>query len=99
MSSSTSYFSAIHFANDHDTQFRFLRVPDQIIERRTWKRLLSPAFCEDFNALFDTRLAVRTTKVQVKDEFQLPMQTRYIVPIEFGKVERTVGISHLCWLG
>jgi len=65
-------------------------VPAQIIERKTWKRLLSSAFYGDFNALFDPRLAVRTTKAQVKDEFQLPVQTRYIVPIEFGRVERTV---------
>lgn len=68
----------------------FLRVPSHVTDRRTWKRLLSPAFNEEFIGLFDTHLAVRTTKAQVKDEFQLPTQTRYIVPIEFGKVERTI---------
>lgn len=82
-------------ASDQLCLFRFLRVPAQIVDRRTWKRLLTPAFCEEFTSLFDTRLAVRTTKAQVKDEFQLPMQTRYIVPIEFGKVERTVRIPDI----
>ncbi|PVF98205.1 hypothetical protein CPB86DRAFT_825898 [Serendipita vermifera] len=69
---------------------RFLRVPDIIVSSKVWKRLCAPAFFENFISLFDTRLAVRTSKSQVTNEFQLPRQTRYIVPIEFGKIERTI---------
>lgn len=68
----------------------FLRVPGIITMNRSWKRLLAPAYHEKFLALFDTQLAIRTRKDQIEHEFQLPKQTRYIVPIEFGKVERTI---------
>lgn len=70
----------------------FLRVPASLTAPKTWKRLLAPAFFESFTTLFDTRLAIRTCKSQVTHEFQLPMQTRYIVPIGFGPVEKTVSI-------
>jgi E3 ubiquitin-protein ligase SHPRH len=74
---------------------RFLRVPSFITSNRIWKRLLSPAYFETFKSLFDTRLAVRTSKAQVKDEFQLPVQTRYVVPIDFGRIERTVSCAFI----
>ncbi|KAG8820600.1 hypothetical protein FRC19_008738, partial [Serendipita sp. 401] len=69
---------------------QFIRVPWDISSSRIWKRIISPGFFDNFMSLFDTRLVVRTCKSQVKDEFELPKQTRYIVPIEFGKVERTI---------
>lgn len=70
----------------------FLCVPASITTPKTWKRLIAPAFFETFTSIFDTRLAIRTCKSQVTHEFQLPKQTRYIVPIEFGPVERTVSL-------
>lgn len=69
---------------------RFLRFYSATSSTRVWKNLMAPGYHEQFCQLFDTRMAVRTCKRQVAHEFQLPKQTRYVVPIELGKVERTV---------
>ncbi|EAU87406.2 hypothetical protein CC1G_02165 [Coprinopsis cinerea okayama7 len=68
---------------------RFLRVDDVIGSSKLWHRLLKPGFASEFAAFFQT-YAIRTTKASVKQELTIPQQTRYLVPIELGKVERHV---------
>lgn len=68
---------------------RFLRVDDTIGSNKLWHRLLKPGFSHEFASFFQT-YAIRTTKASVKDELTIPQQTRYLVPIELGKVERHV---------
>ncbi|THH15865.1 hypothetical protein EW146_g4683 [Bondarzewia mesenterica] len=68
---------------------RFLRVDSDIYSPRIWKSLTRPAFAGQFAALFQ-RYAIRTMKASVKDELTIPQQTRFLVPIELGKVERHV---------
>lgn len=68
---------------------KFLRVDDIIGSARMWNRLLKPAFAGEFAGFFQ-RYAVRTMKSSVKTELTIPQQTRYLVGIELGKVERHV---------
>ncbi|KAF7289508.1 SNF2 family helicase [Mycena chlorophos] len=68
---------------------KFLRVNHLIGPAKCWNRLLLPAFSNYFAALFSS-LAIRTTKASVKNELTIPQQTRYIVGIEMGPVERAV---------
>ncbi|OSD03772.1 hypothetical protein PYCCODRAFT_1365388 [Trametes coccinea BRFM310] len=68
---------------------RFLRVKPVTEGPRTWNRLLLPGYVREFAELF-RRYAVRTMKETVKDELTIPPQTRYLVPIELGPVERHV---------
>lgn len=37
-----------------------------------------------------TTIGLRTTKPMVRDELGIPEQTRYLVPIELGRVEKHV---------
>ncbi|KDQ50603.1 hypothetical protein JAAARDRAFT_580714 [Jaapia argillacea MUCL 33604] len=67
---------------------KFLRV-DNVTNPRMWARLLKPGFASQFEALFK-RFAVRTMKLAVKDELTIPEQTRFLVGVELGKVERHV---------
>lgn len=71
-----------------------------------WNRLLKPAFAGEFAAFFQryavrygpemlfkhspTQSFRRTMKSSVKTELTIPQQTRYLVGIELGKVERHV---------
>ncbi|KAI0321149.1 SNF2 family N-terminal domain-containing protein [Amylostereum chailletii] len=68
---------------------KFLRVDPQIVAPRSWSRLLEPNMASNFVALFQ-HYTVRTLKASVKDELTIPQQTRYLVPIELGRVERHV---------
>ncbi|KAH6907324.1 SNF2 family N-terminal domain-containing protein [Coprinopsis sp. MPI-PUGE-AT-0042] len=68
---------------------KFLRVDNTIGSNKLWNRLLKPGFSNEFAAFFQT-YAIRTTKGSVKDELTIPQQTRYLVPIELGRVERHV---------
>ncbi|OJT14448.1 hypothetical protein TRAPUB_9026 [Trametes pubescens] len=68
---------------------KFLRVKAVTDYPRAWTRLLLPGYVHEFKQLFQ-RYAVRTMKAAVKDELTIPPQTRYLVPIELGRVERHV---------
>ncbi|RPD76905.1 hypothetical protein L226DRAFT_459082 [Lentinus tigrinus ALCF2SS1-7] len=68
---------------------KFLRVSAVIDVPRAWLRLQLPGYVHEFTELF-RRYAVRTMKAAVKDELTIPPQTRYLVPIELGRVERHV---------
>ena len=46
------------------------------------------------NMLLILALYDRTVKASVKDELTIPKQTRYLVPIEMGRVERHVRIFY-----
>ncbi|KZT19573.1 hypothetical protein NEOLEDRAFT_1159005 [Neolentinus lepideus HHB14362 ss-1] len=68
---------------------KFLQVEAAAESSRIWQRLLLPDYVYEFTALF-RRYAVRTTKAEVQSELTIPTQTRYLVSIELGRVERTV---------
>ncbi|KAJ7026292.1 SNF2 family N-terminal domain-containing protein [Mycena alexandri] len=68
---------------------RFLRVDHLIGPPRYWARLGIPAYSNHFSTFFQN-IAVRTTKASVTDELTIPQQTRYLVGIEMGAVERHV---------
>ncbi|KAI0830062.1 SNF2 family N-terminal domain-containing protein [Trametes gibbosa] len=68
---------------------KFLRVKAVTDYPRAWMRLLLPGYVHEFAELF-RRYAVRTMKTTVKDELTIPPQTRYLVPIELGRVEQHV---------
>ncbi|WVQ76787.1 hypothetical protein IAR50_006461 [Cryptococcus sp. DSM 104548] len=65
---------------------KFLRVPVLPYDSRLWHRILQPSFRPAFEGLFQT-LAIRTTKKEVSGEFDLPQQSRFIVPIELSEIE------------
>ncbi|KAJ3979483.1 SNF2 family N-terminal domain-containing protein [Lentinula detonsa] len=70
---------------------KFLRF-DGIESSRLWKRLLLPGYAGDFYNLFKY-YSVRFSelmKSQVSHELTIPQQTRYLVSINMGKVERLV---------
>ncbi|KAI0078425.1 hypothetical protein K474DRAFT_1594151 [Panus rudis PR-1116 ss-1] len=75
--------------NDLIHVMKFLRVEEVIDHPKTWPRLLRPGFINEFVSLFD-RYCIRTMKAAVKDELTIPKQTRFLVPIELGRVERHV---------
>ena len=68
---------------------RFLRVDEVTNSDKIWKRLLKPGYVNEFTSLFK-KYTIRTMKASVKDELTIPKQTRYLVPIELGRVERHV---------
>ncbi|THH28194.1 hypothetical protein EUX98_g5996 [Antrodiella citrinella] len=68
---------------------KFLRVKEVVDTPRAWIRLLKPAYVNQFTTLFQ-KYTVRTMKSAVKDELTIPRQTRYLLPIELGRVERHV---------
>lgn len=67
---------------------RFLRVPVLPDDHRLWHRLQQPPMRSAFEGIF-RQLAVRTTKKEVTGEFHLPLQSRFIVPIELSEIELT----------
>ncbi|KIP06910.1 hypothetical protein PHLGIDRAFT_72023 [Phlebiopsis gigantea 11061_1 CR5-6] len=67
----------------------FLRVGAITDTPRLWNRLLLPGYTHRLIELF-SRFAVRTMKTSVRGELTIPKQTRYLVPIELGRVERHV---------
>lgn len=88
--------------------FRFLRVTDVTEGWRVWAHLLKPGYVREFAQLFNryaircvpyndyfiyhTNPPYRTMKSTVKDELTIPKQTRYLVPVEMGRVERHVSL-------
>ncbi|PPQ99586.1 hypothetical protein CVT24_005165 [Panaeolus cyanescens] len=68
---------------------RFLRVDDIIGSNRAWQRLLKPGYAKDFTEFLQF-YGIRTVKSIISDELTIPQQTRYLVPIEMGRVERHV---------
>ncbi|KAF8196665.1 SNF2 family N-terminal domain-containing protein [Mycena galopus ATCC 62051] len=69
---------------------RFLRINDVVgTQSRHWARLAIPGFSNHFSAFFQT-IAIRTTKASVTNELTIPQQTRFLVSIEMGPVERHV---------
>ncbi|KAG7085953.1 hypothetical protein E1B28_003481 [Marasmius oreades] len=68
---------------------RFLRVSDYIGPQRLWNRLLRPGYAGEFADFFG-HYSVRTVKKAVSEELTIPQQTRYLVSIEMGRVERHV---------
>ncbi|KAJ7636011.1 SNF2 family N-terminal domain-containing protein [Mycena polygramma] len=64
----------------------FLRVE---LHPRHWARLAVPGYSAYFSAFF-RRIAIRTTKASVTAELTIPQQTRFLVGIEMGRVERHV---------
>ncbi|KAJ6591817.1 SNF2 family N-terminal domain-containing protein [Mycena vulgaris] len=69
---------------------KFLRV-DHLVGplARHWARLAIPGYSGHFSAFFQS-IAIRTTKESVKDELTIPQQTRFLVGIQMGPVERHV---------
>ncbi|KAI0789257.1 SNF2 family N-terminal domain-containing protein [Abortiporus biennis] len=67
---------------------KFLRV-DEVTSSKIWNRLLLPGYVNEFTELFQ-KYAIRTMKAGVKDELTIPKQTRFLVPVELGRVERHV---------
>jgi E3 ubiquitin-protein ligase SHPRH len=65
---------------------RFLRVPVLPFDNRLWHRLQQSPMRPAFDGLFQT-IAVRTTKKEVAGEFDIPRQTRLVVPIELSDIE------------
>lgn len=65
---------------------RFLRVPDIPQDARLWHRLQQPSMRPAFDGLFQA-IAIRTTKKEVAGEFEIPHQTRMIIPIELSEIE------------
>lgn len=65
---------------------RFLRVPVLPHDSRFWHRLQQPSMRPAFDGVFQT-IAVRTTKKEVSGEFDLPHQSRFVIPIELSEIE------------
>jgi E3 ubiquitin-protein ligase SHPRH len=65
---------------------RFLRVPVLPYDNRLWHRLQQSPMRPAFDGLFQT-IAVRTTKKEVAGEFEIPHQSRLVVPIELSEIE------------
>ncbi|KAK7030788.1 SNF2 family helicase [Favolaschia claudopus] len=73
---------------------KFLRVEHLVgPQPRHWARLCLPEYSDRFSAFFRS-IAVRTTKASVTAELTIPLQTRYLVGIEMGRVERHVYDQH-----
>ncbi|KAJ7623410.1 SNF2 family N-terminal domain-containing protein [Roridomyces roridus] len=68
---------------------KFLRIEHIVGAPRHWIRLCSPGYSAHFTNFFQS-IAIRTTKANVTAELTIPQQTRYLVPIEMGPVERHV---------
>ncbi|KAJ7281752.1 SNF2 family N-terminal domain-containing protein [Mycena rebaudengoi] len=68
---------------------KFLRVDHLIGSNRLWELFGRSEYAGEFSAFF-RNIAIRTTKVSVKAELTIPQQTRYLVGIEMGPVERHV---------
>ncbi|KAG8904371.1 hypothetical protein FRC01_008755, partial [Tulasnella sp. 417] len=58
----------------------------QATSNRLWNRLLKPALWSSFSGIFD-RYAVRTPKREAEG-LDIPKQTRFVVPISLGMIER-----------
>ncbi|KAJ6581273.1 SNF2 family N-terminal domain-containing protein [Mycena capillaripes] len=68
---------------------KFLRVDCHVSYPRCWARLALPGYSAYFTTFFQN-IAIRTTKASVATELTIPQQTRFLVSIEMGPVERHV---------
>lgn len=71
---------------DLQSLFRFLRVPFAPSGAQ-WQRLLGPSMAHSLARVLRV-LATRHIKDDIKGEMVLPTQTRWLVPIELGPVQR-----------
>lgn len=74
--------------DDLRSLFRFLRVLGPYDTAAAFKRLLTPELAPTLERVLGM-LATRNTKAQVRSETTLPQQTRYLLPVELGPVQRT----------
>ncbi|KIO21101.1 hypothetical protein M407DRAFT_29255 [Tulasnella calospora MUT 4182] len=71
---------------------RFMKIHPLLFDapratsNRLWNRLLKPTFWSSFKRIFD-RYAVRTPKREAEG-LDIPKQTRFVVPISLGMIER-----------
>ncbi|KAK1231675.1 hypothetical protein PQX77_005198 [Marasmius sp. AFHP31] len=68
---------------------KFLRVDEVTGPNRVWYRLQRRGYAREF-ADFFRHYSVRTVKKAVSQELTIPQQTRYLVSIDMGRVERHV---------
>ncbi|KAG5643859.1 hypothetical protein DXG03_009543 [Asterophora parasitica] len=69
---------------------KFLRVDNIVGSTKLWNRLVSTGFgAAHFAAMFQA-YGIRTLKANVKEELTIPQQTRYLVNITLGPVEKHV---------
>ncbi|KAG8900823.1 hypothetical protein FRB99_005746 [Tulasnella sp. 403] len=75
-------------AHIHDliAPLRFLGIHHLLQRDKAWNRLLLPGFYGSFTDMFD-RYAIRTHKAEAEG-LSIPKQTRYVVPIDLGMIER-----------
>lgn len=69
---------------DLQGSLKFLHVP--VASSVVWSRITQPSNRAAFEGLFKA-ISVRTTKAEVVGEFNLPNQTRYVIPIELSDIE------------
>ncbi|KAG6884047.1 hypothetical protein C0993_001835, partial [Termitomyces sp. T159_Od127] len=69
---------------------KFLRVDNVIGPARLWHRLTSAGFGAAYFAALFQEYGIRTLKTDVKEELTIPQQTRYLVSIHLGPVEKHV---------
>lgn len=65
---------------------RFLRVPTIPFDARLWHRLQQTAMRPAFEGVF-REISIRTTKAEVSGELHIPLQSRFVVPIELSDIE------------
>lgn len=70
--------------SDLQGSLKFLHVP--VASSVIWSRITQPSNRAVFEGLFKA-ISVRTTKAEVVGEFNLPNQTRYVIPIELSDIE------------
>ncbi|KAF5351852.1 hypothetical protein D9756_007728 [Leucocoprinus leucothites] len=75
--------------SDLNHVLKFLRVDSVVGGPRLWNELLQPHNAGEFAAFFQ-KYSIRTVKADVKGELTIPQQTRYVVGIELGPIEREV---------
>ncbi|KIY69814.1 hypothetical protein CYLTODRAFT_420375 [Cylindrobasidium torrendii FP15055 ss-10] len=68
---------------------RFLRLDHLIGNTRHWQNLVQPQNAELF-ANFIRTCTVRAVKATLTEELTIPQQTRFLVPIQIGPVERHI---------
>ncbi|KAK0200494.1 SNF2 family N-terminal domain-containing protein [Desarmillaria ectypa] len=68
---------------------KFLRVDNAVRSTRLWNRLIQPSYAAELTDLF-RHYTIRTMKSTVEAELTIPQQTRYLVSIEMGRIERHV---------